>query len=85
MKHLNIEKSEVSSVWVSYDVNKFTAYVKIANQEDDNTVVFATSYNWIDLAANEELLKYCKQWEKPMYFSHMAQIIRKEQLADAKA
>jgi Tol biopolymer transport system component len=81
MKHLNIQPSEISHVIISFEINKFVAYVQTP---DGSNIAFQSNYKYADLMKNDELGKYNWDWKKPIHVTRKArQMARDEQIETA--
>lgn len=70
LKHLNVERIEATKVIVDMEVNKFAAYLVLAN---GSPVVFAQEWEIEDLQSRTEFVKYRDEWSLPIEFSANAQ------------
>lgn len=69
MQHLNIHKSQIKEVIVGYAVNRHVAHIKT---NDDKLVAFASNAKYADLLENDELVKYCDDWDIPFRQSRLS-------------
>jgi hypothetical protein len=62
-RHLNVEQSECSALVISFEVNKFVAYV-------ENTpglcIAFLTGFAYHELQHDDEFSKYANTWSLPI-------------------
>jgi hypothetical protein len=77
-QHLNVTKEESAKVIVNYEVNKYVAYLVLAN---GNPIVFKTGFKWCELRDDPEYLKYRDEWNLNVECSNMVLTMRTKELS----